>query len=250
MSIIIGSARLDERNKISGGAAGDQKQTSSGNDCKGEVSMQNFYVHSKGWYVLRPKSAAHANAIAANMKAACNNPNIGYDQGGRYGVIKYGVHAQTKTEADCSSLVRQCIREATGVDPGDFTTSTEVSMLEKTGLFDERRAYVGSMTLYTGDVLVTKTKGHTVIVTDGTARTIKPSALNKTEMWKGKVTASELNVRSWAGTENPACSFSPLKQGAIVSVCDSIPAKDGSEWHYIKYNGKYGFASAKYITKA
>lgn len=248
MSVIIGSARLDERGKISGGTAGDQKQGPSP-DNRGEVSMQAFYIHSKGWLVLRPKSASHAIAIAANMKAACNNPHIGYDQGGRYGVIKYGVNARTDTEADCSSLVRECIKEATGKDPGDFTTATEASMLEKSGLFEDRRTYVGSMTLYTGDVLVTKTKGHTVIVTDGAPRTVKPSSLNKTEMWKGKVTASELNVRSWAGTENSLCSFSPLKNGAEVSVCDTIPARDGTEWHYIKYSGKYGFVSAKHIAR-
>ena len=45
MSIIIGSARVDEKGTYSGGASGDQKQTSSTNDTKGEVSMKPFYVH-------------------------------------------------------------------------------------------------------------------------------------------------------------------------------------------------------------
>ena len=40
MGVIIGSARIDERGKISGGAAGDQTGS--------EVSTQAFYVHSKG----------------------------------------------------------------------------------------------------------------------------------------------------------------------------------------------------------
>ena len=39
MAIKIGSARSDERGKLSGGAAGDQKQTSN-YDEKGEVSIQ------------------------------------------------------------------------------------------------------------------------------------------------------------------------------------------------------------------
>jgi hypothetical protein len=172
MSIIIGSARVDERGKYAGGAAGDQKQVSSTNDTKGEVSMQDMYTHSKGWMVVRPKSVTHANAIATNMKTACNNANIGYDQDGRNGVIVNGVNSKVKTEADCSSLVRECIKEATGKDPGDFTTGNEVSVLKATGLFETAFAYVSqaSTPVYNGDILVTKTKGHTAIVVSGNAR--------------------------------------------------------------------------------
>ena len=75
------------------------------------------------------------------------------------------------------------------------------------------------------------------------------SALNKTTKWTGKVTAAELNVRSYAGKENSMCSFSPLKKGTKVAVCDSVKASDGVKWHYIKYNSKYGFVSSKYIEK-
>lgn len=170
MTTIIGSARQDENGKISGGAAGDQKQKSSANDTAGEVSMQNFYIHSKGWYILRPKSAQIAHKIAANMKTACNNSNIGYNQANRLGITTYGVNSGTRTECDCSSLVRQCIKEASGKDPGNFTTANEAGVLEASGLFEKKKSYLSGTTLYTGDVLVTKTKGHTVIVTDGMAR--------------------------------------------------------------------------------
>ena len=95
-TIMIGSARIDERGKLSGGVAGDQKQVSSSNDTKGEVSMQPFYVHSKGWYILRPKSSTLAAKMAERMIAACNNKNIGYDQGNRLGVIIYGIDTKTK----------------------------------------------------------------------------------------------------------------------------------------------------------
>lgn len=171
MAVKIGSARIDEKGKASGGEAGDQKQKSSVNDTAGEVSMQDFYVHSKGWYVLRPIEVVIAGKIAANMKTACNNVNLGYDQGNRLGVITYGVATKTKTECDCSSLLRECIKEASGKDPGNFTTANEVSVLKASGLFEEERAYTSGMTLYTGDVLVTKTKGHTAVVVDGAART-------------------------------------------------------------------------------
>lgn len=206
MAIIIGSARIDENGKARGGVVGDQKQVSSTNDTVGEVSMQNFYVHSKGWYILRPKDAIIANKIAENMKIACNNSNIGYNQNNRLGVITYGVATKTKTECDCSSLVRECIKEATGKDPGNFTTANEKSVLEATGLFEGAIAYTSSTTLYTGDVLVTKTQGHTVVVVGGTARSTTSNSTSYTsythkEFVKEVQSAIGAEVDGIAGTE-------------------------------------------------
>lgn len=169
MAIIIGSARADENKKYSGGKKGDQRQTST-NDFSGEVSMQNFYNHKKGWYVLRPKDKLIADMIACKMKDACNNKNIGYSQSDRTSIIQNGIDTKIPTNCDCSSLVRECIKEATGKDVGNFTTGDEAKVLEKSGLFNTRVAYKPGMNLYSGDVLVTKEKGHTAIVTDGVKR--------------------------------------------------------------------------------
>lgn len=167
MAIIIGSARIDEHGKATGGKAGDQKQKDTV-DYKGEVSMQNFYVSSKGWIILRAISDADALAIGAAMYRACNNPNIGYNQNQRLQIITYGTLTTKPINCDCSSLVRQCVREA-GIEVGNFTTYNEASILMKTGKF-QKIEYKAGTTLYTGDILVTKTKGHTVIVTSGYAR--------------------------------------------------------------------------------
>ena len=169
MSVIIGSARIDEHGTAHGGAAGDQKQTSTP-DYRGEVSMQTFYVSSKGWYIYRAKNADHAEKLAECMKRACNNANIGYDQWQRDNIIKDHTDSKKKTECDCSSLVRECIIEATGKDPGNIRTVDMPYMLPKTGLFEDQISYTSGTTLYTGDILVTKTSGHTVIVVDGKAR--------------------------------------------------------------------------------
>ena len=77
------------------------------------------------------------------------------------------------------------------------------------------------------------------------------AAPSKTPKWVGKVTASELNVRTWAGTENAKLkSYPTLAKGNLVDVCDTIKAKDGASWYYIRIAGKYfGFVSAKYIKK-
>ena len=83
-----------------------------------------------------------------------------------------------------------------------------------------------------------------------TGSTETGSGLSRDAKWKGKTT-TVLKVRKWPGTENDECSFSPLKKGEEISVCDEIQVVDGSRWYYIKNKaGKYGFASAKHITAA
>ncbi len=174
MAVIIGSARHDENGKYSGGAVGDslQKINSTGFDTKGEVSSQNFYVHSKGWVILRPKDANFANALAFCMAVACINENIGYDQSNRLGAYKHGIDTKVKTETDCSGLVRACIKQC-GHSISDFNTATEANVLVSSGLF-EKVAFTKESDLYVGDVLVTKSKGHTVIViANAKARTTK-----------------------------------------------------------------------------
>ena len=81
-----------------------------------------------------------------------------------------------------------------------------------------------------------------------TATAIK---LNKTPKYVAKVTATELNVRSWAGTENPKIKKWPLlKKGNLVDVCDTIRAADKSKWNYIRIASKYyGFVAKKCLKK-
>lgn len=167
MGLLVGSARINEKGTVSGGKAGDQT--------KSEVSTQAYYMHSKGWYCLRAKSVSVANAIANAMLQACQNDNIGYCQSHRSGVIeqlkKYGSLAKiaTATEADCSSLVRACCIQA-GFDPGNFNTASEASVLASSGKFMDKISVSSGTTLYNGDILVTKTQGHTVVVVSGNPR--------------------------------------------------------------------------------
>lgn len=170
MALYIGSARRDENGKYVNGKAGDQ-------DNGLEVSIQEYYIHSKGWYAFRFKSVEYANKMAEAMKQACNNQNIGYDQNNRLDIMtalkKYGTLAKISepTECDCGTLIRACIYQATGVDVGDFYTGTQPTVLAKTGLFDEKISVTASSILYDGDILVTKTKGHTAAIVSGNSRT-------------------------------------------------------------------------------
>lgn len=161
--IKVGSARIDENGNISGGRAGDQT--------KREVATEPYYSHPKGWYMLRAKDIEVAKKIGQAMREGCSNDNIGYSQSDRYGVITnlkvYGRIAKiaVKTNADCSSLVRACCIQA-GINVGDFNTASEVAVLERTGAFNKTVAVTPSTKLQIGDILVTRSKGHTVIVAE------------------------------------------------------------------------------------
>ena len=167
MAVMIGSARIDERGKISGGRDGDNNGR--------EVSTQSYYAKpaSAPWRVLRPKDAAKAARIAACMRMACANDHIGYNQSKRltlYNLAKpHGFDVSRVTQncsTDCSALVRVCCAYA-GIAVGNFTTANEARMLLATGEFVEmadRKYRAGSAYLREGDVLVTPGKGHTAVV--------------------------------------------------------------------------------------
>ena len=101
---------------------------------------------------------------------------------------------------------------------------------------------------------LTNTTGSKPTAKPSTNTSSKPTTTttpSKTPKWVGKVTATKLKVRKWAGTEYAQLkSYPTLAKGNLVDVCDTIKAKDGTSWYYIRIAGKYfGFASAKYIKK-
>lgn len=77
------------------------------------------------------------------------------------------------------------------------------------------------------------------------------STPDKTSKWVGKVTATTLNVRSWAGVNNPTIkSWPQLGDGNLVDVCDTVIAADRSRWYYIRIAGQYyGFVHSAYISR-
>ena len=89
-----------------------------------------------------------------------------------------------------------------------------------------------------------------------TAEPPKQEIANKQDktqrLFVGKVTASVLNVRTWAGTEFPQIkSYPTLNRENLVDVMNyTQTANDGSKWYYIRIAGKYhGFVSAEYIQR-
>lgn len=202
MKIIIGNAVHDENGKSTGGKRGDQLQKTT-DDYSGEVKLQNFYMNKKGWNILRPKKVQLAKTMALLMKAACNNKNIGYSQNDRDDITRNGIDTKEPTNCDCSSLVGEVVREASGKNIPDFYTGNEVEVLEKTGLFEPVRPYKAGTTLYDGDVIVTKTKGHTAIVVEGMPRTnpFSEPLTNVTSKANAKLTGCKDYISSGEGVQ-------------------------------------------------
>lgn len=163
-TVTIGHARQNEFGGATGGKAGDQNS---------EVAITNWYLHNKGWVVIRPKDANIAEKIAKCMEMACKNNHIGYCQTHRNTLktaaakYKYDVSkVKVNVETDCSALVRVCCLYA-GVNVGDFYTGNEASVLKSTKKFSvitSSKYCKSSNYLRRGDILCTKTKGHTVVV--------------------------------------------------------------------------------------
>ena len=225
--VVVGSARIDENGNANWGKAGDQTSK--------EVATEPYYKHRLGWYMLRPKEAAVANKLAQAMLEGCANDNIGYSQSDRYGVLNnlkiYGSIAKikAKTNADCSSLVRACCIQA-GINVGDFNTSSEVSVLEKTGAFNKAVVVTNDTKLCAGDVLVTKIKGHTVIVTEGYPREDeKPTAKPKPDKAAGKAkksieeVAREIIAGKWGN--NPERKNKLIKAGYVPAEVQAVVNK-------------------------
>ena len=79
----------------------------------------------------------------------------------------------------------------------------------------------------------------------------KSAGISKDPFWEGRVTASALNVRTWAGIRYPRIKTYPtIARGTRVEICDSVKASDGSSWYYIRIAGRiYGFVHSDYISR-
>ena len=135
MAIKIGHSSKDENGRITGGRAGDQTGK--------EVCIRSWYNGS--WdFVARFKDKAKAKKAAQACGDACNNPNVGYDQGGRNSLrteakkVDYQLgKIETPCESDCSSFMGVCV-EAAGIklpSGNGPTTGTLRRVLEQTGEF-------------------------------------------------------------------------------------------------------------------
>ena len=268
----ISNSGHDENGRYSGGAAGDQTG--------GEWQIQDWY--NRPWNcVLRHPDPKVRKLIAELAVEAANNDRIGYDQG--YGVRdtfwqqlkKSGYHPKkirVNCETDCSAgtiAITKAVGYLLGINSlknlaasytGDMRQGYKVAGFY---VLTSSKYLASSEYLLAGDIILNDGHHVAVNITNGSksGADSTPSSsgsgstsggsgttLNRKEKFKGTVT-TDLYVRTWAGKENPKCSFGPLKEGTKISVCDTVKADDGTPWYYISYKGKYGFVNSKYVKK-
>lgn len=233
-AVIIGSARCNEFGGISGGKPGDQ----TGHECE----RQEWYNHELGWIVARAKSADAREKIAKDMESICDNPFIGYDQPRDQTLYKcakpFGFDAarvDTPCDTDCARAVRVCVLYA-GIDVADFYTATEINALKATGQFDiltDSKHTDSPDYLLRGDILVTRAKGHTVVV-------LSDGDYAKENADTYEITGNTVNMRSGPGTDWPVLQV--LKKGEQVK---GSSVKDG--WLQGEAKGIWGYVSLKYL---
>jgi len=263
----ISNCGHDERGRYAGGKAGDQTGT--------EYQIMNWY--SRPWLcVLRFNDAKIATMIADMATKAAQNNLIGYDQGtagnsnDRYSFWRHlkasnydPAQITVACESDCSASTAAIVKGA-GYRLNNarlkavsiyLTTRNMRAAMKIAGakVLTDRKYLTSGDYLKAGDILLNDNHHVAIAVTTGAkANTLSASTiLSKTPKWVGKVTANTLNVRTWAGTEYAQLkSYPTLAKGNLVDVCDTIKAKDGASWYYIRIAGKYfGFVSTKYICK-
>ena len=263
----ISNCGHDERGRYAGGKAGDQTGT--------EYQIMNWY--SRPWLcVLRFNDAKIAAMIADMATKAAQNNLIGYDQGtsgnsnDRYSFWQHlkasnydPAQITVACESDCSASTAAIVKGA-GYRLNNarlkavsiyLTTRNMRAAMKIAGakVLTDRKYLTSGDYLKAGDILLNDNHHVAIAVTTGAkASTLStPTILSKTPKWVGKVTANTLNVRTWAGTEYAQLkSYPTLAKGNLVDVCDTIKAKDGASWYYIRIAGKYfGFVSTKYICK-
>lgn len=254
----IGHASISENGTITG-RAGDQTGY--------EVYTRSWY--SKPWTcVLRPYSAAVAEKMAIAMEQACANNHIGYDQYERTTLywaakeVNWNLSAiNYDVETDCSALIAVCVNAAGIAVSKDMYTGNERACLVNTGQFEAltNDKYLNSDAyLKRGDVLLGS--GHTAMVlTNGShaegsgSSTIVDgdTALNTIVKWTGTIQSDdgEMNVRTWAGTEYPTVSFSPLHNGDQIGVMDTVKDTAGDAWYYVSFGNKKGFVHSDGVVK-
>lgn len=207
MSIKIGHASIDERNKSKGGSAGDQTGK--------EVTTRTWY--SKPWtFVLRCKDEAKAELMAQACEQGCANNHIGYDQNQRNTLntqakkVGYKLNKiATNCECDCSSFMSVCA-QAAGINipynNGNApTTSTMRNAFTSTGMFEvltSSKYLTSDAYLKRGDILV-KPGSHTVMALENGSKisTGSNTASTSTSSTKSIIATGQQHAINFTGVK-------------------------------------------------
>lgn len=204
----------------------------------------------------------NGSTIIANGGSVCsksyNNSNLPGTKFCRpdYSIVK-SIMNSSSTSKPSTSTYKKWVGAATKDGTDVFANPTGTSKLStypklnKDNLVDVigvsgTRYQVKIADKFVGYVEKTNIKDPNAVVTKPSASTSKPKY-----PFVGEVTASELNVRTGAGTNYGKLSSYPiLKRGNLVDVLKEKKDTSGNKWYQVRIASKYtGYVSAQYIKK-
>lgn len=221
---------------------------------KGEAVGRRVLSVGNG-YIRGYASPKFDKAYVSTTQSTTAKPSSGTGNAINKSVVWYGV-------VNTSVLN---VRTWAGVNNPKLTSYPTISQGTKVGVCDTVQDSDGDPWYYVkisgskgekygfvSAMYITKQSSSKPVSTASDTTMVDDGIITKTPQWVGKVTASVLNVRTWAGVNNPKIkSYPTLKKGNLVDVCDVVNAVDGSRWYYIRINGRvYGFVHSAYIKKA
>lgn len=247
--VYIGGASINEYGSGEGGKPGDQ----NGEECY----IQPWYLHRKGWTVIRAKSQQMREKIAEDMRYLCENDNIGYSYWEHcyslYNEVKrFGFNCskvKTPCETNCAKAVWICALYA-GAHVSDFSTADEVQKFRESGEFDiitDPTVCNSSDRLLKGDILVTNSKGHTVVVmNNGEAMEDFNWFSSTAYVGKYKVTG-DAHLRKFPDTNSDSIMVISKDRVVFSDGIGCYRPESERTWLHILVDGCEGFVSMKLL---
>lgn len=208
-------------------ARSSEGTTNTIDDSGNEIRTQGWYLYSHGWTHRLRFTGKGLNLSNIKPSQTTYNKWVG---------------AATKDDTDVFA------------NPTGTSKLSTYPKLNKGNLVDVigvsgTRYQVKIADKFVGYVEKSNIKDPNAVVTKPSASTSKPA--NKIYPFVGEVTASELNVRTGAGTNHGKLSSYPiLKRGNLVDVLKEKKDTSGNKWYQVRIAGKYtGYVSAQYIKK-
>lgn len=208
-------------------ARSSEGTTNTIDDSGNEIRTQGWYNYSHGWTHRLRFTGKGLNLSTSKPSQTTYNKWVG-------AATKDGTNVFANPTGASKLSTYPKLNKGNLVDViGVFGTRYQVKIADK----------------FVGYVEKSNIKDPNAVVTKPSASTSKP--VNKTYPFVGEVIASELNVRTGAGTNYGKLSSYPiLKRGNLVDVLKAKKDTSGNKWYQIRIAGKYtGYVSAKYIKK-
>lgn len=220
-----------------------------------EIRTQAWYLYSKGW-THRLRFTGKGLSMVSGSSSTSGSSTTGSSSSGS-GTLNKTVqwNGVVNTKSDDLNVRKHASVEADECSFSPLPKGTVIGVCDSvTGTDGDTWYYIkynGKYGYVHGDY-VKKQSGTTTTATTATNSGVP----NKTVQWNGKVSVNtELAVRQYPRNTANECTFSPLYNGYVVGVCDTVTGNKPSGttsniWYYIKYNGKYGYVHSDYVQKS